>query len=182
MRRVADLRRIAARIDAATPASRDRSVDALRALAIAGVILGHWMVTALVATNGQATYDASPLAALPALTPMSWILQTLAIFFLVGGYAAARSFRVSYRAWLGKRLERLSRPVAVLAGLWAITGSALYASGVSGRTLHVLLTLVLDPLWRVQGLDGLALGHTMIESARLAGLGPRVLALHPHSV
>jgi hypothetical protein len=147
MTRIADLRRIAARIDAATPASRDRAVDALRALAIAGVILGHWMVTALVATNGQATYDASPLAALPALAPMSWILQTLAIFFLVGGYAAACSFRGSYRAWLGKRLERLSRPVAVLAGLWAITGSALYASGVSGRTMHILLTLVLDPLW-----------------------------------
>ena len=34
------LRAAAGRIDAATPASRDRTVDALRALAIAGVILG----------------------------------------------------------------------------------------------------------------------------------------------
>jgi peptidoglycan/LPS O-acetylase OafA/YrhL len=88
------IRNMAARIDAATPAGRDRSVDALRALAIAGVILGHWLVTALVLTrspSGARLHDASPLAALPALAPASWIFQTLAIFFFVGGYAAARS-------------------------------------------------------------------------------------------
>ncbi len=150
MRRIARLSRLAERIDAATPASRDRTVDALRALAIGGVILGHWLVTALVLThgsNGQTLHDASPLATLPALTPMSWIFQTLALFFLVGGYAAARSFRGNYRAWLCTRLTRLSRPVAVLAGLWVIVASGMYAGGVSPATLHVLLTLVLDPLW-----------------------------------
>ena len=59
------LRNFAARIEAATPAGRDRSVDALRALAIAGVILGHWLVTALVLTRspcGARLHDASPLA------------------------------------------------------------------------------------------------------------------------
>jgi hypothetical protein len=148
MKGVGRLRRLAGQIEAATPAGRDRTVDALRALAIAGVILGHWMVTALVLSDGgQGISDASPLAALPGLTPMSWILQTLAIFFLVGGYAAARSYRGGYRAWLSKRLERLSRPLAVLAALWAIVGSALYAGGASRPTLGVLLTLILDPLW-----------------------------------
>ena len=93
------IRGLAARIDAATPAHRDRTVDALRALAIAGVILGHWMVTALVLSHGRTggtLHDASPLAALPALTPVSWIFQTLAIFFFVGGYAAARSYSGGY--------------------------------------------------------------------------------------
>src|SRR5580693_9993523 len=103
------LRSAAARIDAVTPASRDRTVDALRALAIAGVILGHWLVTALVLTHGRAgttLADKSPLAAMPALTPVSWIFQTLAIFFLVGGYAAARSYRGGYLTWLRQRLVR----------------------------------------------------------------------------
>jgi len=149
-RPLAKLRRLAAHADAATPAGRDRTVDALRALAIAGVIAGHWLVTALVLSNGsggQALRDASPLAALPALTPLSWIFQTLAIFFLVGGYAAARSLRGDYRAWLGKRLARLSRPVAVLAAAWIVLAAGLLAGGVSWPTLRVLLTLVLDPLW-----------------------------------
>ena len=74
-------------------------VDALRALAIAGVIGGHWLVTALVpgsASDGPALRDASPLASMPALAPVSWIFQTLALFFLVGGYAAARGYRGGY--------------------------------------------------------------------------------------
>jgi hypothetical protein len=144
------VRQLAARIDAATPAHRDRTVDALRALAIAGVILGHWLVTALVVTHGRhgtTVADKSPLHSMPYLTPVSWIFQTLAIFFLVGGYAAARSYTGAYRAWLRKRLVRLSRPVAVLAAFWALLGTGLYLGGVSTSTLHTVLTLVLDPLW-----------------------------------
>src|SRR5690348_5554104 len=96
MTAIARARGLAAKIDAATPAHRDRTVDALRALAIAGVILGHWLVTALVLGSGRAGHgvaDQSPLATMPYLTPLSWLFQTLAIFFLVGGYAAARSYR-----------------------------------------------------------------------------------------
>ena len=144
------VRELAARIDAATPASRDRTVDALRALAITGVILGHWMVTALVLTKGKSgdvLHDASPLASMPWLTPVSWIFQTLAIFFFVGGYSAARSYRGGYLSWLGKRLARLSRPVVALVVVWALVGTGLYLGGVSTSTLHTVLTLVLDPLW-----------------------------------
>ena len=131
-------RALAARIDAATPAHRDRTVDALRALAIAGVILGHWLVTALVLTSGRtghALHDESPLATMPALTPVSWVFQTLAIFFLVGGYAAARSYHGGYRSWLRQRLARLSRPVLVLAAVWAPLAAGLYLWAASpGRT------------------------------------------------
>src|ERR1700746_2551081 len=114
-------RSLAARIDAATPAHRDRAVDALRALAIAGVILGHWLVTALVVTSGRprhALHDGSPLAAMALLPPVSWVFQPRAFFFLVGGSAAARSYHGGYRSWLRQRLTRLSRPVLVLAAVW----------------------------------------------------------------
>src|SRR6516225_727602 len=141
---------LSGRIDAATPANRDRAVDALRALAIAGVILGHWLVTALVVTSGStghALHDQSPLATMPVLTPVSWVFQTLAIFF-VGGYAAARSYHGGYRSWLRQRLARLSRPVLALAAVWVPLAAGLYLSGaVSGADLHTVLTLVLDPLW-----------------------------------
>ena len=149
-RPIARIRDLAARIDAATPSHRDRSVDALRALAIAGVILGHWTVTALVVTHGRAgtaLHDASPLAAMPYLTPLSWVFQTLAVFFLVGGYSAARGYRGGYGAWLRGRLVRLGRPVAVLAAVWVPLAAGLYLGGIPGSTLHTVLTLVLDPLW-----------------------------------
>ena len=127
-------------------------MDALRGLAIAGVILGHWLVTALVLTrspSGARLHDASPLAALPALAPASWIFQTLAIFFFVGGYAAARSGHAGggYLAWLRGRLSRLGRPVAVLVAVWVPLTAAMVLAGVSSGTIRTLVTLVLDPLW-----------------------------------
>jgi hypothetical protein len=161
-------RAAAARIDSATPPQRDRTVDALRALAITGVILGHWLVTALVLTRGRGgggvLHDTSPLASLPALTPLSWIFQTLAIFFFVGGYAAARSFTGGYRAWLGKRLARLSRPVAALAAAWAVLAAGLSIGGIPGPAIGVLLRLVLSPLWFL----GVFAGLTALTPAAVA--------------
>lgn len=146
----ARFRQAALRVDAATPPQRDRAVDALRALAIAGVICGHWLVTALVAgpgAGGTVLSDNSPLAAMPALDPVSWIFQTLAVFFLVGGYSSARGYRGGYRAWLRRRLARLARPVAVLAAVWVPVTVGLSLAGVPEATVRTLLTLVIDPLW-----------------------------------
>ena len=125
-------------------------MDALRALAIAGVILGHWLVTALVLTpsrGGTKLADSSPLAAMHWLAPASWIFQTLAIFFLVGGYSAAVSYKGDYLGWLQKRMARLSRPVAVLAAVWVPLTVGMVLGGVPGGTVHTVVTLVLDPLW-----------------------------------
>jgi len=146
------LRQLARRIDAATPPQRDRAVDALRALAIAGVIGGHWLVTALVLGNGTShggavLHDDSPLASMPALTPLSWIFQTLAVFFLVGGYSAARGYRGGYLPWLRKRLVRLARPVAALAAVWIPVTVGMCLAGVPAPTVHTLVFLVISPLW-----------------------------------
>lgn len=177
------LRELARQIDAGTPAHRDRAVDALRALAIAGVILGHWMVTALVVTNGghgTAVRDVSPLATLPVLTPLSWVFQTLAIFFLVGGYSAATSYRGGYRAWLVRRMARLSRPVAFLAVIWTLVAAGLIGAGVPLPTLHVLVTLVLDPLWFL-GVFALLTAATPVAVGLVRRFGARA-ALIPLSI
>ncbi len=137
-------------MEAATPDGRDRTVDALRALAIAGVILGHWLVTALVLTpsaGGDRLQDSSPLASVPDLAPASWIFQTLAIFFFVGGYAAARSRKGQYLPWLRRRLARLGRPVLVLAAFWVPLTAGMILAGVRAATIHTLVLLVLSPLW-----------------------------------
>ena len=154
MTALAHVRQFARRVDAATPPHRDRAVDALRALAIAGVIGGHWLVTALVlgaghgASSGHATLsDNSPLASMPWLAPLSWIFQTLAVFFLVGGYSAARSYKGGYGTWLRKRLVRLARPIAGLAAVWVPVTVGMCLAGVPAATIHTLLFLVISPLW-----------------------------------
>ncbi|MFH7595347.1 acyltransferase [Streptomyces racemochromogenes] len=143
---------LADRVDRATPAGRDRAVDALRAFAILGVVLGHWLVTALTARDGG-LHGTSPLEHMPWLAPVSWVLQTLAVFFLVGGhvaaqgYASARARGVSYGAWVGQRLGRLFRPVAAVVALWAVVAASLLLGGVEWETVRTLLKLVWSPLW-----------------------------------
>ncbi|MEU9144680.1 acyltransferase [Streptomyces sp. NPDC048349] len=139
-------------VDAATPAHRDRAVDALRAFAILGVVLGHWLVTALTTADGGLS-TASPLAYTGGLAPVSWVFQTLAVFFLVGGqvatrgYASARARGDSYRTWVGGRLGRLLRPVAAVLLLWTIAVGGILIGGVGFATVQTLVKLVLSPLW-----------------------------------
>ncbi|MGP2436018.1 acyltransferase family protein [Streptomyces sp. JW3] len=161
-----------ARLDAATPAGRDRAVDALRAAAILGVVLGHWLVTALV-TDGTALRAASPLGELPWLAPVSWVFQTLAVFFLVGGHVATRSYAsarargTSYRRWLGARLARLLRPVPAVLTLWTVVTALLLLTGAEFTTVHTLVKLALSPLW------------FLLVFAVLTALTPLVARLHP---
>lgn len=139
---------------------RDPAVDAVRALAILGVVGGHWLVTGLVAGSGGIWRVASPLTAMPALAPVSWVLQTLGLFFFAGGFAATRSLtrrptpstaggaRRS-RPWAGLAgsLRALVGPLAVLAGGWAVVLAAGAAAGVPGATLRTAAMLVVSPLW-----------------------------------
>lgn len=143
----------ARRIAAATPAYRDRTVDALRALAIVGVVLGHWLVSGTVSDPDRPArlYGASPLSHLPSLAPVTWLLQTLAPFFFAGGYAAARGLasRADPRAlpWLASRAGRLLRPVAVLAAIWVPGLLLLTAADAPGDTRHLVWSLVSHPMW-----------------------------------
>ncbi|MFF3726500.1 acyltransferase [Streptomyces erythrochromogenes] len=143
---------LAAGIDAATPADRDRAVDALRALAILGVVLGHWLVTSLTAADGGLR-GTSPLAHMSWLAPVSWVFQTLAVFFLVGGhvaalgYASARERGIAYGAWVGQRLGRLFRPVAAVLVLWTVVAGGMLVGGAELDTVRTLVKLVLSPLW-----------------------------------
>ena len=148
------VRVLARRIDAATPPQRDRAVDALRALAIAGVIGGHWLVTALVPGTGNGAshpgtvlHDASPLTSMPWLAPLSWVFQTLAVFFLVGGYSAARGYRGGYLPWLRKRMVRLARPIVALVAVWIPVTVGMCLAGVPAATVHTIVFLVISPLW-----------------------------------
>ncbi|MEU7432282.1 acyltransferase [Streptomyces sioyaensis] len=175
------MRELARRITAATPDRRDRGVDALRALAILGVVLGHWLVTALVTDSG-AVHGASPLHSLPQLTPVSWVFQTLAVFFLVGGrmaatsHASARARGERYGRWLGARTARLFRPVAAVVLLWCVVLVVLLASGAGLETVRTLGTLAWSPLWFLLVFIALTAATPLV--AGLHPLWPLAVVLH----
>ncbi|MEV0239475.1 acyltransferase [Streptomyces sp. NPDC050674] len=175
------VRRGAERITRDTPPGRDRAVDALRAAAVLGVVLGHWLVTALV-SDGRTLRTASPLQHMPWLAPVSWMFQTLAVFFLVGGHvatrglASARARGVPYRQWLTSRLTRLFKPVAAVLVLWTVAAFALLLSGAEFGTVRTLVKLALSPLWFLVVFAGLTAATPLLT--RLNPLWPLAVVLH----
>lgn len=140
---------LAERLDVATPPTRDRALDGLRALAVAGVVTGHWLVMALVVTETGSLRISSPLVALPGFAGLSWALQMLALFFLVGGYSSARSLAGSddYGGWIRARVRRLTRPVLAVTTALGLAFPLLFAAGVPAGTLRTTTALVVQPLW-----------------------------------
>ncbi|MGY0486765.1 acyltransferase family protein [Streptomyces sp. WG-D5] len=144
-----------ASIDARTPAHRDRAVDGLRALALLAVPTGHWLLAGFTLDSQGGLHNASPLSSFGFFAPLSWVLQMLGVFFLVGGYASALSYRrarergTSTADWLRGRLARLGRPVLGVTAVWAAAAPLLYTLGVPLASLRTASTLVIQPLWFV---------------------------------
>jgi peptidoglycan/LPS O-acetylase OafA/YrhL len=177
-------RELAGRVDAATPPTRDRAIDGLRALAILGVVVGHWFVMAMTANGGGALRGTSPLPHLPALAPASWVLQLLGLFFLVGGYQSARGLQrardrgQAYPGWLRGRLLRLVRPVAVAMAVLGATLPVLALAGVPAGTLRTVVVMVVQPLWFI-GIYGMvtALAPVALALDRRLGVLAALLPL-----
>ncbi len=114
----------AASLAAATPASRDRYVDFLRAFSIAVVVLGHWLMAAVTFTPDEGFRAGNTLASMPWLQHATWVLQVMPVFFFVGGFAhlvtydSVRARGGRYVHFVHGRLARLLRPVSVLLGVW----------------------------------------------------------------
>jgi len=143
------------RVAAATPPGRDRALDGLRALALLGVVFGHWLVGVLVLADDGGVRISSPLNRLSELSPATWFFQMLGLFFLVGGYSATLSLRRAeergerYGTWLRSRFLRLSRPVVAATALSAAALGMLAAAGVATSTLRSWIVLLVQPLWFV---------------------------------
>ncbi len=146
------MRRLA-RLAARTPADRERYLDLLRALAIMLVVLGHWtFVTIYHDQHGQPN-GRSALPAIPWAEPLTWALQVMPVFFLVGGYANAASL-ASHRGrggdrtgWLLGRSARLLRPTTVL--VLVLAGGSLVArlAGAEAGMVRIVVWFATIPLW-----------------------------------
>lgn len=145
---LADVRSMAA----ATPATRNRVVDLLRAGAICVVVLGHWLLAAVVVRDGELV--PGHLLELASWThPLTWVFQVMPVFFLVGGYAnalswrSARSRHVPYAGWLRSRLRRLLVPVVPLLLTWLVACVVAVAAGAPTSMLRTASQVALVPTW-----------------------------------
>jgi Acyltransferase family len=168
---------------AVTPPDRDRYLDLLRGLAIAGVVLGHWLVAAVTYRDGRLG-GVNALTVLPWAHWLTWAFQVMPLFFLVGGYANAASW-ASHRqrdgdwpAWVSRRMHRLLRPTTIFVAVLAACSVLAKAAGLDPRLVGDAVMVAGISLWfLVVYLLVTAIAPLMLAAHRRWGLAvPAVLA------
>lgn len=141
-----------AEVAAATPDDRDRYLDLLRGLAITVVVLGHWFLAVVWMDDGQLRVT-TVLEAAPGTRWVTWVLQVMPLFFLVGGVVNARSWRATrnaggtWAAWVAPRVARLLRPTTVVVWTWVVLAALAAAAGVDRSLVMLGARNALIPLW-----------------------------------
>ena len=109
------------KFDAQTPRDRDRAVDVARLGALVVVIFGHCALL-LATIDDSGLRIGNLLGELPAIAPVTWIVQVMPLFFLAGGAAGAYSWHAGkpWGTWLFNRAQRLCRPVFWYLAAWSV--------------------------------------------------------------
>ena len=135
-----------------TPSSRNRVVDLVRVFSILVVVFGHWLMAAITFEDGAIV--PGHLLELASWThPLTWVFQVMPLFFFVGGYSNALSWRSArrrdetYGSWLRARLRRLALPVVPLLLVWTIGGWIGLQLGLDWEILQLASRVALVPTW-----------------------------------
>lgn len=139
----------AAELAEATPATRDRYVDFLRAASITVVVLGHFFIAVVFHENGRVRVE-NAVGRSSGLWLATWVLQVMPVFFFVGGFSNLVSWKGDYSAFMRSRFTRLLRPFAVFAVVWGVAEVVLHLTNAGGPGPHGYFRvsrLPFGPLW-----------------------------------
>ncbi len=135
----------------ATPATRDRYIDALRVLALGGVIMGHYLMAVVTWGPGENVGFTNILAVEPWTRWMTLALQVMPLFFAVGGFAHAVAWRSTarrsggYADFVAARIGRLIRPALIYVGVWFVL--SIVITLIWGHAIDPVLQIVGQLLW-----------------------------------
>jgi hypothetical protein len=155
---------------AATPDTRDRYVDFLRAFSIVVIVAGHWFIALIHWDEGRIFVD-NVVGHQSGLWLATWALQVMPLFFFVGGFSNSRGWHSvrsghSYRFFMRRRLTRLFKPTAVFIAVWLVVEVGLHLLDIGAPGLFRGTFLPFGPLW------------FLLVYVALVALTPLTLALH----
>jgi peptidoglycan/LPS O-acetylase OafA/YrhL len=139
-------------VEARTPPDRDRVADLLRLTAILSVVVGHWLVAAVLHRDGELVAG-QVLQWVPETRLLTWVFQVMPLFFFVGGHLNAASWRRAREAdegwprWLRRRARRLLTPLVPLLSLWVAIILAADFLPFSEGLIAAATEAALLPLW-----------------------------------
>ena len=137
----------------ATPDTRERAVDFLRAFSILVVVLWHWVFSVTHWNAHGALTMPNPIGHVPALWVATWVLQIMPLFFFVGGFANCVAYRAhlrkggTARAFVTSRLRRLLAPIGVMLAAWTAFDVLSAAAQPGARSVWQWGFVVFVPLW-----------------------------------
>ena len=117
-----------AEVEASTPATRDRAIDVIRIVALAGVVVGHTVMATSTLRDGVFIWS-NLLTASPVFQALTWVFQIMPLFFFAGVAACIDSWTpgTSWGNWLMRRCTRLYRPVFYHLAFWWVALAVLSA-------------------------------------------------------
>lgn len=131
---------------------RDSAVDFVRALAIAGVVILHsLMVGVTLSPNGPVFANAGDVGWW--IVPVSWVMQVMPGFFVVGGFAGITALRAQRRrgasgsAFAVSRVRRLLIPAVASVGTAGVLLALLSDAGLDPELVDVAGYRYGQPLW-----------------------------------
>jgi hypothetical protein len=132
--------------------SRDRYVDALRAVSLFVVVMWHW-VFSVVAWTPTGPHLSNPIGTTHLFWLLTWVLQVMPVFFFVGGFVNSLSWHsamdagLGYRDYLGRRLRRLVGPTLFALGAGVLLRAALLMVVPNATWVGASIIALLSPLW-----------------------------------
>ena len=146
----------AAELARATPSTRDRYVDFLRVAALVAVMLGHFLMAGVVRDQAHELVVTNTLVQVPVARLLTWVLQVMPVFFMVGGFSNATSLaslrrragdRHVYADFVFVRCRRLLEPTAAFVAFGVLAAALVEIAGTPDRTVEFAFRLIGQPLW-----------------------------------
>jgi fucose 4-O-acetylase-like acetyltransferase len=171
-------------IGGATAATgRDPVMDFTRVLCVCLVVVGHLLMIGASLDSTRGLLVQRTLLDEPWFGPLSWVVQIMPLFFVVGGFVGISSWRRLEASggtaadFIRSRVLRLARPAVPLFIVFAIGILVLRLSGVPSEAVSLIGLGVASPLWFLAAytfaqayLPTLATLHGRFPRATLAAL------------
>jgi peptidoglycan/LPS O-acetylase OafA/YrhL len=133
-------------------APRDTGIDLIRALCVLGVVLLHAIMVGVTVTGSGPVFENASDGSWW-ITPLSWVLQVMPLFFVIGGfsgylaYARLRERGGAATDFVAGRLHRLLRPAIFTVVVVGLALAVLTVIGIPADLLAIAGFRYGQPLW-----------------------------------
>lgn len=131
---------------------RDTGIDLLRALCVVGVVVLHALMVGVAVSDGTPVFDNASTGTWW-IVPVSWLLQVMPLFFVIGGFSGFLAYTASRRrgdtaaSFVTARVHRLLGPALVVIGAVGALLALLLVTGVPAELVAVAGYRYGQPLW-----------------------------------